>query len=389
MRIGIDARPLSVEKFTGISFYEYMILKNWMEKHPEHEYYLFSLKPICWDEKDLPDNWHLINQPGLVKEKHLKSPWWFMFTVPRVIKSLKLDAYWGPNFSMPRKVKGVNYFVTIHDLGVYHFEHIGEKRNELQIKMFLPRNLRNAKRVFAISEFTKMDVMATFGTSEDKITTIYNGGPVENRKGKKGEEMVREEIKQLQDFFLFIGTIEPRKNIPTIIKGYETYMARYEKAENKKHATELVLAGGKGWNCEEIYAMVEASPYKECIKMVGYIDGAEKDYLLQHAKCFLYPSLYEGFGIPVLESFAYGIPVITARNSSLPEVGGEAVYYIDTYDANKLAEHMQHVIHLEAEEREQLENKMHSQMSKFSWEKCAEETLQTIEIENGIKDNER
>lgn len=377
MRIGIDARPLSVGKFTGIPFYEYMILKEWMLEHPEHEYYLFSLKPICWKAEELPENWHLIDEPGIVKEKHFMSPWWFLFKVPRVIKELQLDAYWGPNFSMPRRVGGVAYYVTIHDLGVYHFQHIGQKRNEIQIKMFLPRNIRNARKVIAVSKFTKKDVVETLKADASKIVTIYNGGPVDRKHSEKEMPKMREEIAQLQDFFLFIGTIEPRKNIPTIIKGYERYMDQYAIQKNGKVA-DLVLAGGKGWNCEEIYSMVEESPYKAHIKMVGYIDGAEKDFLLQNAKCFLYPSMYEGFGIPILEAFAYQTPVITANNSSLPEVGGDAVFYTDTYDTDQLAERIQQVMQLNAAEISALNHKMDVQMSKFSWDKCAEETLRVI-----------
>ena len=379
MKIGIDARPLSVGKYTGIPFYEYMILKEWMVKHPEHEYYLFSLRPICWREDELPENWHIVNEPGLVKCERFKSPWWFVFKLPREIRKLGLDAYWGPNFSMPRKVKGVEYYVTIHDLGVYHFEHIGQKRNEIQIKLYLPRNIRNARKVLTVSEFTKQDVVRTFGTAPDKIVTVYNGGTVEWIQGEQDTTAIREEIRGLKEFFLFIGTIEPRKNIPTIIKGYEIYIDKYfDNISEGSRIPKLVLAGGKGWNCEEIYQMVEQSEYKEYIILTGYISAAEKSFLLKKAKCFLYPSLYEGFGIPVLEAFDANTPVITANNSSLPEVGGDAALYIETADVDGLSEQMYKVMNMNEKDRESLSKRMNRQLGKFSWEKCAEETMREI-----------
>lgn len=379
MKIGIDARPLSAGKFTGIPFYEYMILKEWMKSHPEHEYYLFSLKPICWGKEELPENWHIVDKPGLVKNEKLRGPWWFAFTVPRLIKKLKLNIYWGPNFSMPRKVRGVSYYVTIHDLGIYHFEHIGQRRNEIQIKLFLPRNIKNARKVLTVSEFTKKDVVQTFSTPVEKIETIYNGGIVEKITGEEETSSIRNEIKELEDFFLFIGTIEPRKNVPTIIKGYEIYMDKYiGNCMDDGKCPKLVLAGGKGWNCEEIYQMIEQSKYRQHIIMTGYISGSEKEYLLNNATCFIYPSLYEGFGIPVLEAFAVNTPVITANNSSLPEVGGEAALYIDTYDSEGLAEKINEVINMKDEDRESLSTRMRAQLCMFSWVECAEETLAVI-----------
>lgn len=379
MKIGIDARPLSVGNFTGIPFYEYMILKEWMKNHPEHEYFLFSLRPICWGREELPENWHIVDEPGLVKNEKLRGPWWFVFKVPRLIKKLKLDVYWGPNFSMPRKVRGVNYYVTIHDLAVYHFEHIGQKRNEIQIKLFLPGNIKNAGKVLAISQFTKDDIVQMFGTPQEKIVTIHIGGAVVDKEIDENVVGIRREIAELHTFLLFIGTIEPRKNIPTIIKGYETYLDKYcENKTESQQLPKLVLAGGKGWNCEKIYQMVEQSKYRQHIIMTGYINGLEKEYLLKNAKCFLYPSLYEGFGIPVLEAFGADTPVITANNSSLPEVGGEAALYIDTYDSVGLAEKIRDVMNMNDGTRAALSKRMRGQLQKFSWEECAEETMKVI-----------
>ena len=124
--------------------------------------------------------------------------------------------------------------------------------------------------------------------------------------------------------------------------------------------------------------MVEQSEYREYIILTGYISAAEKSFLLKKAKCFLYPSLYEGFGIPVLEAFDANTPVITANNSSLPEVGGDAALYIETADVDGLSEQMYKVMNMSEKDRESLSKRMNRQLGKFSWEKCAEETMREI-----------
>ena len=168
-------------------------------------------------------------------------------------------------------------------------------------------------------------------------------------------------------FILFISTIEPRKNIMTLIKAFEGYLDKYH---------DLVLAGGRGWKCDSIYRAAENSRYKDKIIMPGYISDEEKQYLLSNAELFAYPSLYEGFGIPVLEAFDKGLPVITTRVSSLPEVGGDAAFYIDDpHDHNALTEQLRHVLTLSEDEKAKLVERTKLQLKRFSWDKNAEEIM--------------
>ena len=137
-----------------------------------------------------------------------------------------------------------------------------------------------------------------------------------------------------------------------------------------------MLAGGKGWKCENIYRAAETSRYRDRIIMPGYISDEEKRYLLSNAAVFAYPSLYEGFGIPVLEAFDNSLPVVTTNVSSLPEVGGDAAFYIDDpLNADALACQLEKALSLSEDERKNLEDKMRRQLSKFSWDKNAEEIM--------------
>lgn len=385
-----------METFAGISNYEYQLVSSWMEHHPEHEYYLLSRRDTCFQGQQLPENWHIVNTPWVIDKQKL----WFLFELPKLIRELKLDAYWGPNYSLPQKVSGVRYCLSVHDLAIFKFRHVGQWKNAIKIKLFLRRDIKNAAKVFAISESTKRDLISMFGVPPEKIRVTYlSGGDERKRLEKHGQNgiqarpegnqtaytpdkqlehtpNIRPEIRQLDSLFLFVGTIEPRKNILTIIKGYEQYCN--ETAAASKEPLPLVLAGARGWNCEAIYQAVESSPYRAKILMPGYITDDEKEMLFQKAKAFLYPSLYEGFGIPVLEAFSRGVPVVTANNSSLPEVGGDAAFYMDTMDAGKLAAYLKELSELQELRLKELQERMKQQVAKFSWERCAEETLQEI-----------
>lgn len=388
MRIGIDARPLTMETFAGISNYEYQLVSSWMEHHPEHEYFLLSRRDTCFQGHQLPENWHIVNTPWVIDKQKL----WFLFELPKLIKELKLDVYWGPNYSLPQKVSGVRYCLSVHDLAIFKFKHVGQWKNAIKIKLFLRRDIKNAAKVFAISESTKRDLVSMFDVSPEKILVTYLSGGDERRRTKnKGcnktqvssedrhdvhTPNIRPEIRQLDSLFLFVGTIEPRKNILTIIKGYEQYCN--ETAAASGEPLPLVLAGARGWNCEAIYQAVESSPNRTKILMPGYITDEEKEMLFQKTKAFLYPSLYEGFGIPVLEAFSRGVPVVTANNSSLPEVGGDIAFYMDTMDAEKLAAYLKELSELQGQRLKELQERMKQQAARFSWERCAEETLKEI-----------
>lgn len=364
MKIGIDARPLTVKNFTGIPNYVYQICKQWMLNHPEHEYYLLARKPICIDE-ELPTNWHILNDPWIIDW----GKFWFLFEMPKLIEKYELDVFWGPNYTLPRKVKGTEYYLSIMDMAIFKFKHVGQFVNSLQIKLFLRNNTKKAKRIIAISESTKRDVVEIMGTQEEKIDVTYIAG--DTNTGDESD--IRIEFRNLNKYFLFIGTIEPRKNIGTIVDAFELYCDNTDDKETK-----LVLAGGRGWNCESIYQRISESKYSERIIMPGFISDGEKQFLYKNAVALVYPSLYEGFGMPILEAFKNNCPVITANNSSMPEAGGEAAFYVDTFDSVDLSKKMEHIININGPELDKLRQSMQAQLEKFSWEKCAEETLEII-----------
>lgn len=369
MRIGIDARILSDKNYAGIGQYLYEIINRWKIKYPNNEYYLFSRKDIFLKD-EFPDNWHVINEPWIIDNRKM----WYIFKLPQLIKKEKIDVFWGPNFSLPRKVNGVKYVVTVHDLAIYKYKRIGELKNTILIKLFGKHDCKKAERIIAVSNATAKDVKEIFGVSDKKIDMCYNG--VEDEVVLEYDETnIRNIIKKNAEYILFISTIEPRKNIERLIDGYERY-----RDEFKNELDKLVIAGKRGWNCDGIYSRINKSSYARDIILTGYVNIDEKRYLYKNASCFIYPSLYEGFGIPVLEAFSYGVPVITTNVSSLPEVGGNAAFYLQEGDnALKMAEMIENIKKMSSDEKDILAVKMKEQTRKFSWNKCAYETMKVIE----------
>ncbi len=176
---------------------------------------------------------------------------------------------------------------------------------------------------------------------------------------------------QITNYLLYVGAIQPRKNLEVLIEAFEIHKSSI------RCDLKLVLAGGKAWMWEETIERIEKSPFKNDIILTGKVNFEDLAVLYKNAGIFIFPSLYEGFGIPILEAFASGIPVICARNSSLPEVGGEAAEYFENSDAEDLRRKIKKVL-----ENKELQNSMiargKEQVKKFSWEKCARETLEWI-----------
>lgn len=370
MKIGIDARNLASEHYTGIARCVYEDIYIWIKDYPEHEFYLFSGQKLNIP-LELPSNWHVMDEPWIINSGKL----WSIIKLPKMIKKLKLDVFWGPSFYLPKKVKGTRYYVTIHDLALFKFKGIGEFKNTLRIKLLTKKSCKKADKIIAVSKATADDVHELFNVRKDKIKVCYNGGlPTEFKTNKLKSNIISDNIIFKEEFFLFMSTIEPRKNICTIISAFEKFV----RDNNSK--MKLVLAGKRGWKCDDIYKKIENSKYRDQIIITGFISDSDKEYLLKNAKAFVYPSLYEGFGIPILEAFSYNIPVITSRKSSMPEVGGNVAFYIeDPLDVDGLALQMLNIINMDTQAKHELDKKMNMQVAKFSWGKNAKEIMKVFE----------
>ena len=231
--------------------------------------------------------------------------------------------------------------------------------------------------IVAVSENTKRDIVELCGIDENKVKVIYAGVGEEYRRMADDQSLkmakVREKYKLPDKFILYLGTVEPRKNVEGIIRAYNEVRSKKLELRN----INLVIAGGKGWKSKKIYREREESKFKDDIKFLGYIDPEDKVYLYNLASVFVYPSFYEGFGFPPLEAMACGLPVVASFASSLPEVVGDAALMVDPYNINDISRALKEILTNE-NLRNQLIARGLKRAGEFSWRKTADEYLKVL-----------
>lgn len=266
------------------------------------------------------------------------------------------------NYIVPPKVSG-KVITTIHDLTYLRYPETMDKRNLKRIETDIKRSIDRSDHILVVSEFTKWEVVSMLGVEASHISVVHNAPSITDKLLEYS--CLREKYGIEKPYLLYVGTIEPRKNIVRMIRAFEAL----KEQENIPH--QLVLAGGMGWNTEEIKRTIEHSVWREDLVLTGYISGEEKNTLYANAAVFLFPSLYEGFGIPPLEAMHFGCPVICANTASLPEVVGNAAELVDPMDGSSIAEGIFRVISDDLY-RDQLIQAGYVQEKKFTWERSAE-----------------
>lgn len=369
MRIGIDARPLISESPSGIGIYLLEILRH-LEVNENTIYILYTNEPIR-----NPD-------PVLTKfEKRIVDgkigTLTVCFGLDKALKEDKIDEFWGTEHMLPLFAHGIKKVLTVHDLALLINPKWGSRKNAIMQNIFCRLSCKRADKIIAVSEATKKDIVSILRINADRITTILNGGgyseyitpsDAENNKINR-----RFEIGD-KPFFAYTGNIEPRKNIIAILKAFEMACDRLSRP------VLLILAGKLSWRTRPIIEAIEQNKYKDRIYLPGYISEDEKKYLMHNACAFVFPSNYEGFGIPIVEAMSCGGVVITADNSSLKEVGGTTAFYVEKSDeVVQLADRMVQCFNLSDSERKKLTMAGKRWAAQFSWEKCAHETQALLE----------
>jgi glycosyltransferase involved in cell wall biosynthesis len=289
--------------------------------------------------------------------------------------------YHSPDFTLPplARARGV---VTVHDLSFEALSDVHEPALRRYLQRSVPHSVERADHIFADSESTSQEVMRWYGVAPARISVVYPG--VEPRfrvmdadapEDARHLERVRQEFDLRLPFLLSIGTLEPRKNVATTIRAFSRHAASGDRE------TVLLIAGGDGWlgQRETLETLVRKLALENRVRFLGYVPDHHLPALINLASALVYPSRYEGFGLPVLEALACGVPVITARNTSLPEAGGEAARYVDeAEDDDALAREIQRVLH-DTREREKMISRGLEHAARFTWEATARRVVALYE----------
>ena len=363
-KICLDLQPLLSVK-TGIGYYAENLVENLIKR--EKNNYTGEIYTLIEKNKK-------IEIKGINYKNHSFLPhfyrkliffWKYVpFSINFLIKE-NFDIYHSFDLRLPHKIKGKS-IMTIYDLIPFLFPGLCKNINSKYFYNYMKSNAERADIIITISEYSKKEIIKLLKISEEKIKIVPAG--IDILKYSKNNSM--HEIKNIIDkyklpskFILYLGALEPRKNIPNIILGFSKY-----KEERVDSDIKLVIAGKKAWQYENIFKTYELSKYKKDIIFTDYIDEKDKVILYKMAKLFIFPSLYEGFGMPVLEAMASGTPVITSNNSSLPEVVGEAGILVNPNSIIEISRAIAKILDGEEDYINDLIAKGKEQAKKFTWE---------------------
>jgi glycosyltransferase involved in cell wall biosynthesis len=328
-----------------------------------------------------PDRQTPVAPPGAsVRVVPLPNRWltlgWHRLGLPLPVEWLSgpADLYHASDFVLP-PVRNARSLLTVHDLSFLTAPDCADAGLRAYLSRVVPRSVARASHVLADSESTRRDLIHLLGVPPDRVTVVYPG--VEARFQPEQDAATLARVRQRYaigdgPFVLGVGTLEPRKNWPALIRAW----TRLRQAGGLPHR--LVIAGGKGWLVEGIFAAAQASPYRNDLLFTGFVDDADLPALYAAADVFAFPSRYEGFGIPVVEALACGTPVVCANNSSLPEAAGNAALLVAADDDTALAAALQRVIKDQALRR-RLRAAGLAQAARFTWQSAAAALWQTYE----------
>ncbi len=297
--------------------------------------------------------------------------WWDFALFPRMLRRLKIDAAIFPKNVVPFFTGCANY-VVVHDLAYFMPELDAYPRvDTLYMRAFLPQSVRRAAGVFAVSENTKRDIIHYMGCDPAKITVTYEAADPSYRRLDDPNTLrtATEKYHLPARFVLYTGSLSPRKNLVRLLQAFAL--------TSNKVPHKLVLTGSKSWKDRAVYETIESLNLWGRIEQVGYVEEADMPALYNLASAYVYPSLYEGFGLPVLEAMQCGCPVVASNASSIPEVAGDAALLVDPRDAGALAGAI-HRILTDAQTRERLVASGYRRAATFSWRRCAQTMLSVI-----------
>lgn len=372
MTIGVDIRPMSGLR-TGVQEYTEQILAHMIQLAPEHQFKLFfsSFKGKAPDKP-----WMHSPNVKLVKYRIPNNILFFtgrIFGYPHIDRLLGgVDVFFSPHFFLaPLSVK-CRRVTTFHDLSFIRFPEFFTKRKNWwhNIEMDPAGQARFSNQIITVSESTKNDIVYYYQIDPANISVVYSGTTMA-RPSK--EQLVRfKKLHKLPErFILYVGTLEPRKNILGIIRSFNIL-----KDQAGHEDIELLLIGKEGWQFIDIFKEINNSPYKSHIQYLGHVT-VDLAYYYSLATVCAYPSFFEGFGFPILEAMACGTPVIVSANSSMPEVANDATIFVNPYNISEIAEALTIVLS-ESKIRDRMIQKGFNQAVKFNWEDTARQTLDII-----------
>ncbi len=377
MLIGIDASRATAAHRTGTETYSLYLIRSLLAQKTAHQFRLY------FNQAPPPGLFPPAADQRVISFARL----WTHVRLSREMLSAPPDVLFVPSHVLPL-VHPQRSVVTLHDLGYLYYPEAHTLFQNVYLRWSTRFNARSASLVLADSEATRNDLLSCFGISDDRVVVVHPGRDeaLEPLRDQLSLEAVHDRYGLSAPYFLYVGTLHPRKNLVRLVDAFAELAARLQELPSSAGggevgagaAPELVLAGAKGWLYKEIFDRVRRLGLEDRVRFTGYVPDADLPALLSGATAFVFPSLYEGFGFPVLEAMACGTPVLCSNVSSLPEVAGDAALQVDPRDTEGWVVAMHRVLTDEGLRATLVERGL-KQVRKFSWQRCASQVLEVLE----------
>jgi glycosyltransferase involved in cell wall biosynthesis len=370
LKIAVNTRLLIKHKLEGIGWFTYETLQRITRQHKEHQFY------FIFDRKHdnsfiFSDNITPIEIPPQARHPLLYYIW-FEMSLPRVLNRIQPDLFFSPDgyLSLSSKYKSMNVF---HDLNFEHYPKDLPWTERKNYRYFFPRYARKADRIATVSAYSKADIVKQYGVPPDKIDVVYNGAnesfkPLEEQEKKK----VRQQYTGGAPFFVFVGALHPRKNLVNLFQAFDLFK------RSDQQGIKLLIVGEKMWWTTRIREAYEKMAHKEAVIFSGRLGVDELIQVVGSALALTYVSYFEGFGIPIVESFYAETPVITSNVTSMPEVAGDAAILVDPFSVESIRDALIKIAQNETL-RTALVEKGRIQRQKFSWQQSADRLWKSME----------
>ncbi|HZQ07442.1 MAG TPA: glycosyltransferase family 1 protein [Anaerolineae bacterium] len=371
MKVAIDYTAAARQR-AGIGRYTRSLIHALAQQDQTNSYTLYVPSDARYldDAHTFPNNFRIKRAP--LNERAMVTLWQrARIPLPIEVFTGESDVFYSPDFVLP-PTRAKRKILTVHDLSFKRVPETVVPNLKWYLEGAVPRAVQRADLILADSEATRKDLIELFHAPSERVRTLYSGCDPLFQRVTDARELtrVREQYQLQRPFILNVGTIEPRKNLTRLVQAFAQLPPRGD--------LELVIAGGRGWMYDEIYAAPQKFGVSDAVRFLGFTPDADLPALYSLSEIFVYPSLYEGFGLPVLEAMTCGTAIVTANNSSLPEVAGDAALLVDARNTEALVSAM-HCLLEDTDLRKRMQEKALARAKLFSWEKSARELREAFE----------
>jgi glycosyltransferase involved in cell wall biosynthesis len=369
MIIAVNTRLLIPGQLEGCGYFIHEVSRIMAEKHPEHQFYFLFDRPydpvFVFGENITPI---VLTPPA----RHpILWKYWFDLKVPAVLRKIKADVFLSADGFCSLATR-IPQCLVVHDLGFLRFPSAYKKSHRIFYKHYVPRFISKSRTVATVSEFSKADIVQTYHTPADRIRVVYSAAK-DRFKPLSWEEKdkIKEKYTEGREFFIYVGAIQPRKNLMNLLKAFSLFKKRQQT--NMK----LVLAGRVAWKSGDFLELLRTYKYRQDVVLTHYLPEDELAQLTASAYALVYPSVFEGFGVPVLEGMKCDVPVLTSKDSSMAEIGGTAALYFDPQDPKDIADRLM-LIYKDERLRSELITKGRTVAENYSWEKTSDALWESV-----------